>query len=90
LYRVIVKQFIPSSIVSVMQVDEGLVMFFITCEHISTKLCLNNFHVVGVLTNCLAIIGQTVVNGLVRWNLIFRNAEFIPKLMNNLCYVDKQ
>jgi hypothetical protein len=55
-----------------------------------TKLCLNNFHVVGVLTNRLAIIGQTVAKGLVRWNLIFMNAEFIPKLTNNLCYVDKQ
>jgi hypothetical protein len=43
-----------------------------------------------VLTNRLAIIGQTVVNGLVRWNLILRNEEFIPKLTNNLCYVDKQ
>jgi hypothetical protein len=43
-----------------------------------------------VLTNRLAIIGQTVVNGLVRWNLIFRNEEFIPKLTNNLCYVDKR
>ena len=81
---------LPSSIVSVMQVDEGLIMLFITREHIATKLCLNNFHVVGVLTNRLAIIGQTVVNGLVRWNLIFRNEEFIPKLTNNLCYVDKR
>ncbi len=81
---------LPSSIVSFMQVDEGLVMFFITREHIATKLCLNNFHVVDVLTNRLAIIGQMVVNGLVRWNLIFRNAEFIPKLTNNLCYLDKQ
>ena len=81
---------LPSSIVSVMQVDEGLIMLFITREHIATKLCLNNFHVVAVLTNRLAIIGQTVVNGLVRWNLIFRNEEFIPKLTNNLCYVDKQ
>ncbi len=81
---------LPSSVISVMQVDEGLVMVFITREHIATKLCLNNFHVVGVLTNRLAIIGQTVVNGLVRWNLIFRNAEFIPMLKNNLCYAEKQ
>jgi hypothetical protein len=73
-----------------MQVDEGLIMLFITHEHIAMKLCLNNFHVIGVLTNCLAIIGQTVVYGLVRGNLVFRNAKFIPKLTNNLCYVDKQ
>jgi hypothetical protein len=73
-----------------MQVNEGLIMLFITREHIATKLCLNNFHVIGVLTNCLAIIGQMVVYGLVRGNLVFRNAKFIPKLTNNLCYVDKQ
>jgi hypothetical protein len=81
---------LPSSIVSVMQVDEGLIMLFITREHIAMKLCLNNFHVIGVLTNRLVITCQTVVYGLVRGNLVFRNAKFILKLTNNLWYVDKQ
>jgi hypothetical protein len=67
-----------------MQVNEGLVLLFITHEHIATKLCLD------MLTNCLVIIGQMVVYGLVRGNLVFRNAKFIPKLTNNLCNVDKQ
>jgi hypothetical protein len=73
-----------------MQVNVGLVMLFITHEHIATKLSLDNFDVFGVLTHRLAIIGQTVVYGLVRGNLVFRNAKFILKGTNNLCNVDKQ
>jgi hypothetical protein len=71
-----------------MQVNEGLVMVFITHEHIAMKLCLDNFDIVSVQTNHLALIGQMVVYGLVRGNLVFRNAKFIPKLLNNLCYVE--
>jgi hypothetical protein len=69
---------LPSIIISVMQVKEGLIKLFFTHEIVMTKLCLDNFNVIGVLTNCLVIIGQ---------NLVFGNAKFITKLSMTLCQV---
>jgi hypothetical protein len=57
-----------------MQVNEGLIKLFLTCENIMTKLCLDYFNVICMLTDHLAIIAQTVVDCLVRRNLVFGNA----------------
>jgi hypothetical protein len=67
-----------------MQVNEGLVMLFLTHENIMMKLCLDYFDVICVLTDLLVIISQMVVVCLVGRNLVFGNAKFIMKLSNNL------
>jgi hypothetical protein len=81
-------QALPSIIISVMQVNEGLVKLFLTHENVTMTLCLDYFDVICMLTDCLAIIAQTVVDCLVGRNLVFGNAKFITKLSNNLFILD--
>jgi hypothetical protein len=47
---------LPTIVISVMQVNEGIIMLFLTHENVMTKLCLDYFDVICVLTNHLAII----------------------------------
>jgi hypothetical protein len=81
---------LPSIVISVMQVNEGLKMLFLTHEYVRTKLCLNYFDVICILTNGLAIIVQAAVDCLVGRNLVLRNAKLITKLSNNLFILDNQ
>ncbi len=65
---------LPSIVISIMQVNDGLVMLFLTHENVMTKACLDYFNVIFVLTDCLVIIAQMVVDCLVGRNLVFGNA----------------
>jgi hypothetical protein len=68
---------IPSSIISIIQVNEGLIKCFFTRISIPTKFSLNN------------VVAQTIVDWVVRRNHFFGNGKVIPKLMNNLFMLEK-
>jgi hypothetical protein len=67
---------LPSIFIGVIQVYEGLIQLLVTCEDITTKLHLENFNLVGVLSDSPTIIGQTIVDCPIGRNQVFRNAEF--------------
>jgi hypothetical protein len=75
---------LSSIVISVIQVNEGLIKFLFTCTIIMMKLCLKNFYVICVLSYHLTITVQMVVDCLVRRNLVSRNEKFILKLTNSL------
>jgi hypothetical protein len=64
---------LPSIIIGVIQVYEGLIQLLFTCQDIPTKL---HFNLVGVLSDSPTIVGQMIVDRPIGRNQVFRNAEF--------------
>jgi hypothetical protein len=80
---------LPSSIISIMQVNKGLIQLFFTKINILMQLSLDNVYVISVLSYHLMRVAQMMVDCLLRRNQFFGNGKFIPKLMNNLFMLEK-
>jgi hypothetical protein len=89
-YKCNTSNTLPSSIISIIQVNEGLIQLFFTHINIPMKLSLNNINAIIVLSYHLTIVAQMVVDCLVRRNQFFRSSKFILKLMNNLFMLKKK
>jgi hypothetical protein len=80
---------LPSIVISVIQGNEGLLKLIFNRINLTTKLYLDNFNIICMLAYRLMKIVQTVVDCLIRRNLVFGNETFILKLMNNLFILEK-